>query len=254
MSLKMCSNLLFLSVAMLAASALAQDVVPESPPAPAPAVEESAGESRAASGSQAGYLQPQVAGPSCQAAPCNQCYSQVEKTSRLREYLRFKKLKHQYKWWGYPEEFEEIPFGTFTNMQLTRQMETGEAARLVLYHYDFVQDENGLTPRGKYQLAKMISMLSRCECSLVIQQTADEPELDEARRVAVLTELAQRGLSLSADRVIIGVPSVKGLQGIEAQSVNRNFQQNTESRGGSLRGSNSFDLSIGSSGSSSGGR
>lgn len=253
MSLKMCSNLLFLSVAMIAASSPAQDFVAESPPAPVPAVEESAGDSRAASGPQSGYLQPQVAGPSCQPAPCNQCYSQGEKTSRLREYFRCKKLKHQYKWWGYPEEFEEVPFGTFTNMQLTRQMETGEAARLVLYHYDFVQDENGLTPRGKYQLAKMISMLSRCECSLVIQQANDDPELDEARRVAVLTELAQRGLPLAADRVIVGVPSVKGLQGIEAQSVNRNFQQNSESRGGSLRGTNRFDLSIGS-GSSSGGR
>ena len=252
MSLKVRSSVLFIGLVLFAASARAQDRSQGSPPAPAPAVEESLEAPRAAGGAQPAYVQPQRPCPSCQTSPCNPCYSQGERTSRLREYFRSKKLKHQHKWWGYPEEFEEIPFGTSTTLQLTRQMEAGEAGRLVLYHYDFVQDENALTPRGKQQLGKMISMLSRCECVLVIQQTTEQPELDEGRRGAVLSELAQRGLPLTSERVMVGAPSVKGLPGIDAQGTFRSFQQNLESRGASLRGSNTFDLRNSASGSSGG--
>jgi hypothetical protein len=102
---------------------------------------------------------------------------------------------------------------------------------MVLYHYDFVDGSDQLSPRGKYQLAKIAALLPQIFSPVIIEATADAPGMDEARRVAVVQELSRGPFPVPGERVVVGRPISVPLQGMEAERIYRNLLLNTESQG-----------------------
>jgi hypothetical protein len=158
---------------------------------------------------------------------------------------------HQECWWGYPEEFEEAPFGSAVEAHIRVQLDNAEAARMTLYQYDFVDGTDLLKPRGKDQLAKIAALASRNFFPIVIENSAEVDEvdeqarrfneqarqLDEQRRQTVLRELRQNGCPIADERVVIGAPISRGLNGRDAVRIEQNLNRNTKQKGLILQGS-----------------
>lgn len=132
---------------------------------------------------------------------------------------------------GYREEFEAPPLGHYLYLHGQTEVANGDAARMVLYHYDFIDGSDQLKPRGKYQLSKIAALLPQIFNPIIIEMTPDAPGLDEARRVTVVQELANSPFPVPAERVVIGRPIAVPLQGVEATRIYRNLLLNTESGG-----------------------
>jgi hypothetical protein len=144
------------------------------------------------------------------------------------------KRKMQAKCVGYLEEFQAPPLGHAVYLHGRAQVENGEAARMVLYHYDFEEGGARLTLRGRDQLAKIQHMLGTNFFPLVIERTPDVPGLDEARRAMVLQVLAHGQFPVPPERVVIGPSPTPGLRGAEAEVIYRNQIGVTRSSGAPL--------------------
>ena len=99
------------------------------------------------------------------------------------------------------------------------QIANGEAARMVLYHFDFVPGQPELTARGTRQLSRFADMLQQTPHSLILQPSPEQPRLDELRRVHVLNVLAMMDVHVPEERVIIRIPQTRGLDGIDAEAI-----------------------------------
>lgn len=132
---------------------------------------------------------------------------------------------------GYVEEFEAVPLGHDVHVNMETQVLNGEAARMVLYQFDFVDQTSCLNLRGKDQLAKVAAMLDHNFFPIVIERTPAHPELAEARRLAVLNALAAGPFPVPPMRVVIGQPPATGLQGREANLIYLNLLNMTRSGG-----------------------
>ena len=135
---------------------------------------------------------------------------------------------------GFRSEFGAPPLGYFVYQHGKTEVANGDAARMVLYHYDFVEGGDELNPRGRYQLEKITALLAQNFNPVLIEATPCAPGLDEARRVAVARALACGPFPVPAERVVVGRPIATPLQGMEAVIIYRNLLLNTES--GGLRG------------------
>jgi len=147
----------------------------------------------------------------------------------------------QYSHWGYPEEFEEIPFGARVCAAQRAQICSGWAARLWLYRYDFCDDGAGLNAAGHKRLTELAGefpVWSRH--ALVIESTPGNPQLDTARRehVAKLLE----GAEVPA-QVVIGVPTISAPFGDETREWNTLFMKQVRSGGGQQGGSSAGAMS-----------
>jgi hypothetical protein len=116
---------------------------------------------------------------------------------------------------------------------MNRQVVKGEAARMVLYHYDFVQGigegdlRTELNARGSRQLRKIARMMQYNAAPLVIEPSS-QPELDQERRAAVIEDLARLGADASSERVIIAYPEAIGMSGSEALDTYSNQRSNLQ--------------------------
>lgn len=153
----------------------------------------------------------------CSSGSCGKC-----KEPGLLDRIKYKwthywKPELQESHWGYPEEFCEKPLGYFIYAHNRTMVANGEAARMMLYHYDFVQNEPELSSRGQQQLAKIAYMLPRNYFPLAIQSTPDNPGLAERRRQYVLELLAAAEFPIPPERVVVTGPISYGRQGYEAE-------------------------------------
>ena len=149
-------------------------------------------------------------------------------------------LHQQAKWLGYPDEFCAPPLGLSVYEPFTIQVANADAARMMLYQYDFVEDKAALNGRGRDQLVKIASMLSSTSAPIVIERIPGDPRLAEARRLAVLNDLASSSVAVTPDRVVVGAPTAIGLRGPEADVMYQNLlkqTQNLGASGGSMSGS-----------------
>jgi hypothetical protein len=154
---------------------------------------------------------------------------------------------------GFPEEFHEPALGAFANANANTQAANGEAALMCLYHYDFIEGSDHLNPRGRERLAKITGMLPINFAPVVIERTIDAPQLDERRRMHVWAELANGRFPVPSERVVVGLPTANGLQGMEAIVIYRNQLTNTLNLGITLGGAGGGGQGFGSgSGSGSG--
>lgn len=154
----------------------------------------------------------------------------------------------QDRFWGYPEEFVDAPLGGALEAHLSLQVLNGQAARMVLYQYDFFPLSNQLKPRGKAELARIAAWLPQTFCPVLVEPTPGRPELDEERRNAVWQELGNGPYPIPSDRVVVGRPGTRGLAGDEALVIDRNRLMQTLSRGASGSGAGAGQGSDASSG------
>ena len=124
---------------------------------------------------------------------------------------------------GFPEEFEALPLGDAMHQNFRVQVSNGDAARMTLYHMDFVDGGAVLNLHGRDRLAQIGAMLPHNCFPIVVERTPWAPALAEARRLAILTELANSSCPTSPERVVIGVPIAVGLSGVEARQVYGNY-------------------------------
>jgi hypothetical protein len=136
--------------------------------------------------------------------------------------------------WGYPEYFEERPFGSYTIQAEQMQVVNGLRDQQVLYNYDFLSGERAdtLSPRGHYQLQKIMRRMECAPVPIVVQTNVDNPELDEARRQNVLAALRDAGMTVVPEMVVVDRPPVPGLNGFEGVLIYNNLLGQTQDRGG----------------------
>ncbi|MGZ5977222.1 MAG: hypothetical protein ACXWNX_07070 [Isosphaeraceae bacterium] len=113
-------------------------------------------------------------------------------------------------------------------------MANGLAARMVFYHYDFVNGTSQLNLRGRDKLAAVAATLPTTFFPVVVERTPTEPGLDQSRRSVLLTELAQGSFPVPAERVVIGPRIANGMTGFEAERVIYRRQLSNLASGGWL--------------------
>lgn len=128
---------------------------------------------------------------------------------------------------------DDMPLGYFLNEHFATQISNGEAARMVLYRYDFIDGTARLKLKGKRRLAEIAKMIPTNFHPVVIQQTVVRPSgdsetdqkrqlaadaLDRMRRDAVLEALREMTIPVPEERVRVGYPIVPGLRGDEEQA------------------------------------
>jgi hypothetical protein len=135
--------------------------------------------------------------------------------------------------WGYPEYFHERPLGAAVQQAMQTQIANGVQSQQVLYHYDFLTGDDAarLSPRGMYQLAKIIRRMHIVPAPIIVQQSVDHPELDDARRDSVLNAMAEMGVPAVPEMVVIDRPPVPGMSGMESLLIYQNLLQQTLLRG-----------------------
>lgn len=130
------------------------------------------------------------------------------------------------------------PAGENLNTFWAIQVSNGEAARMVLYDFDFVPGQANLTPRGTRQLAKFADLLQQTPHPLIIQPSSEYPGLDEIRRNQVLCVLATMNLYIAEDRLIVRTPSSRGLDGIDAERIHAGLMGTSGGSAGGQNGQN----------------
>jgi hypothetical protein len=163
------------------------------------------------------------------------------------------KARCRAKCWGYPEEFQDASLGASLYSARAIQVANGQASRMVFYQYDFLPDSEQLNPRGRANLARICTWLACNHSPIYVEPTSANPELDELRRQVVWNEFSHCSCFVASDRVLLGRPSVRGLDGVESLLIDRNRYSLTQSRGAtaSSAGMSTGSSSGGSSSSSS---
>lgn len=123
----------------------------------------------------------------------------------------------------------EPPFGTSYQATMQAQIAKGEAALMVLHHFDFVPCEGRLSVRGRMQLRKIAERAAHNPFPIIIEASREDPALDAARHAAVLAELAWFPCPVAADRVFIGPSLTRGLDGLDAELIHQNLLNQTRS-------------------------
>jgi hypothetical protein len=133
--------------------------------------------------------------------------------------------------WGLSEEFIPQPLGASLYANCNVQVANGIAARLMLYHYDFIDGSDQLNQKGRDRLLQLAGLLCASPAPLVIERTLSAPGLDEARRLTVLNALGHISVAVPVERVVIGPCMARGLDGIEAELIFQNLLIQTQSGG-----------------------
>jgi hypothetical protein len=147
----------------------------------------------------------------------------------------------QYSHWGYPEYFEEMPFGAGVTAVQSAQICNGWTSRLMLYHYDFCDGAASLNLHGQRRLNELAAAHHIwMHHVLRVEATPGAPRLDQARRNHVTRMLADAGLPV---RVEIASPIEVSPFGDETRIVNDNLLRQVRSGkplGGSAGGTSSY--------------
>jgi hypothetical protein len=136
---------------------------------------------------------------------------------------------------GYAEEFNEWPLGEAAYAHARAQVANGQAARMVFYHYDFVDGSSQLNTRGRDKLAAVAANLPTSFFPIMVERTPKEPGLDQSRKTVLLAELARGSFPVPAERVLIGPSIANGMSGFESLLIYGRQVQNLAS-GGAIGG------------------
>ena len=115
------------------------------------------------------------------------------------------------------------PLGASIEAAIIAQRGNAEAARMVLYDYDFIADTATLKPRGIKQLNKIAAMLASTPYPFIIEVDEANPALAAARRQTVLHLLAELPFPVPEERVVVGYPPSRAFDGTDAEVVHRNL-------------------------------
>lgn len=144
------------------------------------------------------------------------------------------------------------PQGSGVLPTLNAQVTSGLAAQLIFnqLHFTPTDDESTwrLSAAGYERLFKVTKLLQQYP-GMVIVETTRDPDVDEQRKELVTRMLMQTGAIAGADQVVVGLPRVAGMSGLEAQI---NYQKLLMSTMNSQNSSNNNNgLNSGSNGNNS---
>jgi hypothetical protein len=139
--------------------------------------------------------------------------------SRWRWHRAHCKRQLQDHFLGYAEEFNEWPLGAALYGHARTQAGNGQAARMVFYHYDFIDGTSQLNLRGRDKLAAVANVLPTSFFPVVVERTPTEPGLDASRRSTLLAELGRGSFPVPAERVVIGPSIANGMTGVEPMLI-----------------------------------
>lgn len=176
-------------------------------------------------------VQPPPIDPECRTAesPCQRNRPVAQWWQRCKAHCRDK-------FWGYPEEFVPAPLGAAVADNVSRQAARGQAARMVLYQYDFLPMSDQLKPRGRLALARVGEWASHGAGPVLIEPTPGRPDLDEARRRVVWREMQHGPFAIPPEMIVMGCSEIVGLRGGEALLVDKNLLMQTSARGTAMGG------------------
>jgi hypothetical protein len=137
---------------------------------------------------------------------------------------------------GYAEEFNEWPLGEAAYAHARTQVANGQAARMVFYHYDFVDGTPQLNTRGRDKLAAVAATLPTTFFPIVVERTPKEPGLDQSRKSVLVAELGRGSFPVPAERVLIGPSIANGMTGFESQYIYWQRQIPDLASGGAIGG------------------
>jgi hypothetical protein len=132
---------------------------------------------------------------------------------------------------GRPEEFDAPPLGASVSMHYETHVANGVAARMTVYDYDFVRGGDRLNVRGKDRVRQIAALMALNPYPLVVERMPHAPALADARRRAVLAELAAVMPHVPVERVVVGPPIAVPLQGVEAELIYQNLLLQTGTAG-----------------------
>jgi hypothetical protein len=214
-----------------------QDAVPVEPPALAPESQPQSAESPAFlmlqpsmrdstsdllspinyCASSHGNGEPHCLNTGCGSSHCNGRCCQA--CSAEDTYWQQFKARKQACYWGYCQYFDERAFGICVEQAMEGQIRAGIAAQSMLYDYDFYAQDSDrvgqLTPRGRWQLTKIVSRMQSVPGPVLIEIDEDDPALNEARRLSVVAALADTGIANPEQFVLFAQPRF-GWTGLEA--------------------------------------
>ena len=136
----------------------------------------------------------------------------------------------QYKYWGYPEEFEEVPQGARVRAAQRAQICNAWGARLWLYRYDFCGEGAGLNPAGDKRVRDLAAEFSVWAHHPVVIESTGNPDLDAARRAEVAKRFEEFG---APAQVVVDVARVAAPFGDETRWWYQRFERQVQSGGGS---------------------
>jgi hypothetical protein len=111
------------------------------------------------------------------------------------------------------------PLGTNVYTVNRTQVANNDAARLILRHYDFMDDSIELNPFGQARLDSIVAHAQRTGGPILIEWTPENPGLDMGRRALVAQQLARSGSAIPPESLIIGPDRSGRLLGVEADLV-----------------------------------
>ena len=118
------------------------------------------------------------------------------------------------------------PLGTYACQWQQMQTSRAEQDYFVFYpnewRYGAHEDGTRLGPAGERRLEEFARRLHHEPYAVVIDKS-DDASLDQARRVAVVSFLDQRGVIGADSRVMIGRGEANGLYGLEAPRIGTGF-------------------------------
>lgn len=121
------------------------------------------------------------------------------------------------------------PFGEAVMTTNQLQIARGEAARMVLHHFDFTAGEATLNYRGEMQLRKIVAMAAQNPFPIIVEATHRFPELDSARLAQVRNRIEDGSVPIPPERVILNSAPARALDGLDATLIHENLLQQTSS-------------------------
>ena len=120
-----------------------------------------------------------------------------------------------------PDVDRPFPLGAVTDAHWETQQTNAEAADFIMYDHEFKGDTVALAPGAKRHLEQMALRLEHVPFPIVIEQSMhnDNPQLDKARRTAVVEHLARMGLPDADGRVVVAPAFAEGFTGIEGENA-----------------------------------
>lgn len=167
----------------------------------------------------------------------------------------------------------EPPLGSTVHAAAEAMKASHLAATLIFHRYDFYNDgehDAQLNTAGMRHLERLAIELAHSNRPVIVEEGPMQPTpalqerqaaLDEQRRLTVFHQLVERKVPITAERVVVGRPSVPGLPGADALLIQATQQERTRQAGpavsgglgGSAGGSSSTSSQSGGSSGSSGG-
>lgn len=121
-------------------------------------------------------------------------------------------------WYGSSYD-RSFPLGQVTDAHWETQQTNAEAADFIFFDHEFVGDTVGLAPSTKRHIESVALRLEHVPFPVVVERSPHNarPELDRARRRAIVEHLVRMGVPDADGRVVIAAAFAEGLTAIEAE-------------------------------------